>query len=145
MPLLINLLDRSLILQTLRINLQRAQQRMRDQANAKQTDTTFQVDDWVFLHLQPHRQTSLRSRQTHKLSRRFYGPFRILQRIGPVAYRLALPPDARIHDVFHVSKLKRSHGDPSSSPVPLPDTFLNDQPLLKPLSVLATRTILVRG
>ena len=43
-----------------------------------------------------------------KLAPRFVGPFEILERIGPVAYRLALPPSlARIHDVFHVSILRQ--------------------------------------
>lgn len=113
---------------------------MRDQANTKRFDITFQVNDWVF----PHQQTSICSHQTHKLSRRFYGPFCIIQRIDIVAYRLALPSDARIHDSFHISKLKRSHGDPSSSTVPLPDNFLNGHPLLKPFSVLVSRSILLR-
>lgn len=99
----------------------------------------------MYLRLQPHRQTSVAHRQNHKLSRRFYGPFRIVARIGLVAYKLDLPSDARIHDVFHVSKLKRCHGEPSTHSIPLLAQFVNDQPLLQPASVLNSRTILVLG
>jgi hypothetical protein len=49
-----------------------------------------------------------------KLSPRYIGPFEILERVGPVAYRLALPPRlAGIHDVFHVSMLRKYILDPS--------------------------------
>jgi hypothetical protein len=49
-----------------------------------------------------------------KLNPRFIGPFEILKRIGPVAYRLALPPNLfGIHDVFHVSMLQKYLQDPS--------------------------------
>ncbi|GAV65272.1 Chromo domain-containing protein [Cephalotus follicularis] len=49
-----------------------------------------------------------------KLTPRFIGPFEILERVGPVAYRLALPPSlADVHNVFHVSMLRKYHPDPS--------------------------------
>ena len=49
-----------------------------------------------------------------KLSPRFIGPYEILERVGPVAYRLALPLElAKLHDVFHVSMLRRYCSDPA--------------------------------
>ena len=49
-----------------------------------------------------------------KLNPRYIGPFEILERVGPVAYHLALPPElANIHDVFHVSILRKYISDPS--------------------------------
>ena len=49
-----------------------------------------------------------------KLSPRFIGPYEVLERIEPVAYRLTLPPElAQLHDVFHVSKLRKYRSDES--------------------------------
>ncbi|XP_071902656.1 uncharacterized protein [Coffea arabica] len=49
-----------------------------------------------------------------KLQPRFVGPYKIIQRVGNVAYKLELPPSlSRIHNVFHVSMLKKYHPDPS--------------------------------
>lgn len=65
----------------------------------------------VYLWLQGYRQQSVHKRGNLKLSPKFYGPYRVVKRIGPVAYQLALPPQAKIHDVFRVSVLKKWVGD----------------------------------
>lgn len=57
-------------------------------------------------------------RSSKKLSKRFYGPFKILEKIGTVAYRLELPPESRVHPVFHVSLLRQSFGNPMPNPLP---------------------------
>ena len=64
----------------------------------------------------------LQFRKKGKLSPRYMGPYEIMERIWEVAYRLRLPPElARIHDVFHVSMLRKCITDPSH--------VLRDQPV----------------
>ena len=64
----------------------------------------------VFLRLQPYRQSSLKKSGAEKLKPRFYGPYRIMRRVGEVAYELELPEGSKIHNMFHVSCLKKSVG-----------------------------------
>ena len=73
----------------------------------------FEVGDHVFLKVMPKR-IVVRFGKRGKLSSRFIGPFEILERVGTVAYRLALPPSMLgVHEVFHVSMLRRYTLDPA--------------------------------
>ena len=73
----------------------------------------FEVGDHVFLKVIPKRGV-VRFGKLGKLSPRFIGPFEILERIGIVAYRLALPPSMLgVHEVFHVSMLRKYTPDPA--------------------------------
>ena len=102
--------ERASILRMLKENLQQAQNRMKHYANKLRTEREFAVGDWVYLRLQPYRQSSLALQRSMKLSPRFYGPFQVLSRVGKVAYELKLPNSANIHPVFHVSLLKKKLG-----------------------------------
>ncbi|KAG8481481.1 hypothetical protein CXB51_026332 [Gossypium anomalum] len=73
----------------------------------------YQVGDKVFLKVSPWKKV-LRFGKKGKLSPRFIGPFEVIERVGPLAYRLALPIELeKIHNVFHVSMLCRYRSDPS--------------------------------
>ena len=73
----------------------------------------FKVGDHVFLKVMPKRGV-VRFGKCEKLSPRFIGPFEILERIGTVAYRLALSPSIiGVHEVFHVSMLRKYTPDPA--------------------------------
>ncbi|TYK29815.1 putative Retrotransposon protein, Ty3-gypsy subclass [Cucumis melo var. makuwa] len=87
--------------------------RHKSYANVRRKDLEFNVEDMVFLKVAPMKGV-LRFEKKGKLSPRFVGPFEILERIGPVAYRLALPPSLSVvHDVFHVSMLRKYVADPT--------------------------------
>ena len=67
----------------------------------------------MFLKVSPWKKI-LRFGRKGKLSSRFIGPYEILERVGPIAYCLALPLElAKLHDVFHVSMLQRYRSDTS--------------------------------
>ena len=71
----------------------------------------FAVWDQVFLKIS-HKRGLMHFWHSDKLSPRFIGPFEILDRVGVVAYRLALPPRlANVHNVFHISMLRRYKSD----------------------------------
>ena len=95
--------DRELMHTVVKQHLLRAQARMKRQADRGRSERHFTVGDMVFLKLQPYIQSSLFHRSNNKLSFKFFRPFPIIQKIGPVAYKLLLPPGAAVHPVFHVS------------------------------------------
>nr|XP_009800299.1 PREDICTED: uncharacterized protein LOC104246227 [Nicotiana sylvestris] len=94
-------------------HLKTAQSHQKSYSDVRRRDLEFQVDDWVFLKVSPMKGV-MRFGKKGKLSPRYIGPYRILRRIGQVAYELELPQElAAVHPVFHVSMLKKVMGDPS--------------------------------
>jgi len=112
---------RTTMLAHLRENLHQAQNRMKQQVDQHRSECQFQEGDQVFLKLQPYKQKSLKDKGCQKLSPKFYGPYQVLQRIGEVAYKLALPPTTKIHPVFHVSCLKKVIGNNCRVQTSLPE------------------------
>ena len=89
-----------------------AHNRMKQQAYQHRSERSFVVGDWVFLRLQPYKQMSLKNaKKDNKLSLKYYGPYKVLQNIGTMAYKLELLVASRVHPVFHVSCLKKVMGD----------------------------------
>ena len=102
--------ERDLALNALKENLSIAQNRMKKMADTKRRELKFKVGDEVYLKLKPYRQRSLACKRSEKLAPKFYGPYKIIEEIGEVAYRLQLPPEDVIHNVFHISQLKLKLG-----------------------------------
>ncbi|XP_073046041.1 uncharacterized protein [Primulina eburnea] len=79
----------------------------------KRRPVEFEVGEKAYVKVSPMKGV-IRFNNAGKLNPRYVGPFEILEKVGTLAYRLALPPDmSRIHNVFHVSQLRRYISDPS--------------------------------
>ena len=109
----------------------------------------FEEGDSVFLKVAPMKGV-MRFRKKGKLSRRYIGPFEVTGRVGKVAYRLALPPDlSSVHNVFHVSMLKKYVPDPlhiiEHEPIQVQEDLSYEERLVKILAreekTLRTKTI----
>ena len=99
--------------QIIQQRLKAVSERQRSYANLKRKDIEYEVRDKVFLKVSSWKKIFCFGRKG-KLSPRFIGPYEILERVGPLAYCLALPLElAKLHDVFHVSMLRRYHSDTS--------------------------------
>ncbi|XP_044478091.1 probable disease resistance protein At4g27220 [Mangifera indica] len=97
----------------IRERLRTAQSRQKSYADHRRQELEFEVGDFVFLKVSPWKGV-FRFGKRGKLSPRFIGSFEILEKIGAVAYRVALPPSlSRLHNVFHVSALRKYLAYPS--------------------------------
>ena len=134
-------LDRDTIAQQIKDNLLKAQERMKFFGDKKRSERQLAVGDMVYVKLQPYRHTSLSIHRHLKLHSKYYGPFRVMERIGVVAYRLLLLEGYQLHPTFHVSQLKK-HIGPEAVPNPtLPLLDEHGHILIQPKTLLERRLI----
>ncbi|WVZ75902.1 hypothetical protein U9M48_023921 [Paspalum notatum var. saurae] len=127
-------------------NLKIAQSRQKSYADNRRRELNFKVEDFVYLKVSPMRGVQ-RFNMKGKLAPRYIGPFKVLEKKGEVAYRLELPPNlSGVHDVFHVSQLKKCLRVPEEQ-APLED--LNVQEDLTytehPVKILETSEMITRN
>jgi len=106
--------QREAVFTLLRQKLLKDQTHMKVVADGHRRDHEFQISEWVLVKLRPYHQTAALGAVHSKLAKRFYGPFQITKKMGPVAYKMALPGTTRVHPMFHCSNLKPFVGSPTS-------------------------------
>jgi hypothetical protein len=135
------LAERQAYTELIKVNLTRAQNKIKLQADKHRTNREFQVGDQVLLKLQPYAQSSLVNRQFPKLSYKYFGPYSVLERIGKAAYKLALPSESQIYPVFHTSQLKSFTPDYTPVYSTLPTLTDFSAATLQPDAILERRLV----
>ncbi|KAI3461563.1 hypothetical protein Pfo_018226 [Paulownia fortunei] len=101
------------VVEKIRERMKIAQSRQKSYADKWRKDLEFAIGDHVFLKVAPMKSV-MRFGKKEKLSPRYVSPFEILERVGDKAYRVALPPSlSSVHNIFHVSMLRKYISNPS--------------------------------
>jgi hypothetical protein len=104
--------DRAEFLADVRYRLEQAQVVQKKHYNKLHRSVSYEVGDWVLLRLRHHAPASLPHVTKGKLKPRFFGPYRVVELINPIAV-------AKLHDVFHVGLLNKFVGPAPAAPPPL--------------------------
>ena len=123
-----------------------AQSRQKAYADHRRRELEFEKGDYVFLRISPMKGV-FRFGKRGKLNPRYIGPFEVLERVGRVAYRLALPPHlSHVHPVFHVSMLRKYLPDPTHV-LKLPEVEVDEQLTIeeRPIQILDKDTRKLRS
>ena len=123
-----------------------AQSRQKSYADVRRRPLEFEIGDLVFIKIAPMKGV-MRFGKKGKLSPRYVGPYMVIERIGNVAYKLDLPQEmTSIHNVFHVSMLKKYVPDPSHVIQPQSIQIQEDMSYEeKPVEILDRKTKTLRN
>ncbi|KAI3672598.1 hypothetical protein L6452_38693 [Arctium lappa] len=114
------------MIQMVRDRLATAQSRQKSYADKRRSDLEFQIGDYVLLKVSPWKGV-IRFRKRGKLGPRYIGPYKVIARVGKVAYRLELPDElSLIHNTFHVSQLRKCVTD-ETAVIPLEDIQIDER------------------
>nr|GEV48462.1 putative reverse transcriptase domain-containing protein [Tanacetum cinerariifolium] len=118
--------------------IQAAQDRQKSYADRKRKPMEFKVEDWVMLKVSPWKGV-VRFIKRGKLNPRYIGPFKVLAKVGSVAYRLELPQElSRVHHTFHVSNLKKYYADEPLA-MPLEGVHIDDTLQFKGVTIVLNK------
>jgi hypothetical protein len=93
---------------------------MKQKVDQGHSEHQFVEGDYVFIQIQPYKKTPLKVEHFHKLAPKFYGPYKVVKRVGSVTYQLYFPIHSKLHHVFHVSCLKKVIGTKCQTQTGLP-------------------------
>jgi hypothetical protein len=130
--------DRDTFLAEIKQRLLQAQALMKQAHDKKNRDLEFVVGEWAWLRLNQRAVAAIRSGNQSNLGPKYFGPYIIQVRIGSLAYKLQLPQQARIHNIFHAAFLKKFEGAPPTTPPPLPQ-IVHGRVVLQPERVVRAR------
>jgi hypothetical protein len=118
------------VIESVKVSMKNSQERAKHYADKKRSFHEFEMDDKVFLKVTPQR-SELKLGKSKNLPPRFCGSFEITKQIGPVAYELRLPSDWKIHNVFHISLLRKYLSDPTHMLSELPNAILDSRIVMR--------------
>ena len=109
---------------------------MKQQADQHCSERSFEEGDWIFLRLQPYKYMPLKQlNQDNKLAPMYYGPYKVLHKIGIMSYNLELLASSQVHPIFHVYFLKKVIGYQIPIPIVFPELDEEEKSILEPENI----------